>query len=171
MCWDSPLCRYADKAWLTRPSEWMIILSVSSCQFRLLHFDNGDEPHLEVVQGYSVCGICHPQTILAPGVVKPWAVSLVVLFGLPPFRAADTSRRLGSAWTVALRASRIPWRAPHPRSLQTIGACVSLCAPPLLTATSTHLAWITWFLSPHGSLTTRCPLLTAAEQTPHGMRS
>ena len=34
-------------------------LSVSSCQVRL-HFNNGDEPQLEVVQGYSVQGFATP---------------------------------------------------------------------------------------------------------------
>ena len=54
--------------------------------------------------------------------------------------------------TSASRASRLPWRASHLRSLQTSGACIPLCAPPHPLATRTHLAWKTWFRSTHGGL-------------------
>ena len=106
-------------------------LSVTSCQFRLYN-DDGGEPSLKVVQGDSVCGICHPQTILVAEVVEPLAVSLVVLFG--PLRQGSgcisqrhqeppVSRggpRTPARWR---RAAPVPPFTPHHSYL--VLACIS----------------------------------------------
>lgn len=61
------------------------MLSLSICQFRL-RFDGRDEPHLEVVRGHSVYGKGYvtPKLSSSKGWLEPLAMSLVVLFALPP---------------------------------------------------------------------------------------